>query len=367
MSEEAKDPMLDDPFAIFGTKVEDITSYEEREARDWSKTFLELDPDKGDQTVLVKLCPNVFDPKDSLPKRYTYKLPYPDNAEREYSFVSPSTVGKPCPVMELFWELNRAAKKGDAVADAKKKNLARKRNRAVYVQIINDLKNPSNNGQFRLLRFPEGMDLDNLIASKINPSEDERKLGTEPVNVFDPFSSPLLILRCTKGQYGRDFSKSSWAPDNKNHGNMVPAQVDEAGNVVSYRTLKEEDRNSPDARKHLEWIITQLKNDDINMKEQWMYKDPDEETLKRVKASLELINTGQVSKKEESTDGTNKLEKEATPTAATQTPAATETAAPAAEKQPEAPAAEPAPAPAVEAPKPAAAQNDDDLMKELGL
>lgn len=363
MSEEVKkqDLMEEDPFAIFGTKVEDVTSYEERESRDWSKTYLELDPEKGAVTVLVKLCTNVFDPKDPLPKRYTYKLPYPDNADRTYTFLSPSTVGKPCPVMQLFWDLNAAAKKGDATADAKKKNLSRKRNRAVMVQIINDLKNPAMNGQFRILRFPEGMELDKVIAAKLNPSEDDRKMGAEAVNVFDPVCSPLLILKCEKGQYGRDFSKSSWAPDKNNHGNMVPAKVDENGNILEYRMLTEADRQSPELRKHLTWLVEQLKEPEVSLKEQWLYKDPTEEELERVKQSLELISTGKVTAKKD--DGTQKLGADAQPAAAATPASTTESATVSAEKTEATTQAQPA----VEAPKSAAASDDAALMKELGL
>lgn len=295
MSEEAKNQVMDDPFAIFGTKVEDITSYEEVEKRDWSKTFLELDAkDDGKDTVcLVKLCMNIFNPKDSLPKRYTYKLPYPDNPSSTYNFLSPSTIGQKCPVMELWFKLKSEEKKGDTLAGQKAKNLSRKRYRCVAVQIINYLAHPELNGQFRLLRFPEGMDIDNLIASKLNPSEDERKLGTEPVNVFDPFESPLLILRCGKGSVGRDFSKSSWAPDKQNHGNLVPDKKDDNGNVLSYRPLTKKDAEDKDkAREYLLWIMDELKKPEVSIQEQWMYKDPDEKTLDQVRKSLELIETG---------------------------------------------------------------------------
>lgn len=359
MSEEIRkqDEGMEDPFAIFNTNVEEITSYEEEEQRDWSKTFLELDPEKGDQTVLVKLCINVFNPKDSLPKRYTYKLPRPNNPDSTFTFVSPSTVGKTCPVMELFWKLNSAAKNGDAVADAKKKNLSRKRYRAVAIQIINDLQTPANNGQFRILRFPEGMDLDNLIASKINPTEQERKLGAEPVNVFDPVFSPLLILRCTKGQYGRDFSKSSWAPDKNSHGNMVPEKRDDAGNIVSYKVLNESDRKSENMREYLTWLMEELKKPEVSLKENWMYQDPTEEQLEEVRKSLELIETGRITEKSDSAkseDGTQKLNEEvktSTTEAKPETVKATKEAAPG----------------KTDVVEPAGSQSDDDLMKELGL
>lgn len=354
MSEEVKNPATEsmDPFAIFGTKVEDVVSYEEVERRDWSKTFLELDPEKGDQTVLVKLCLNVFNPKDSLPKRYSYKLPEPENPSRHWTFISPSTVGKKCPAMNLFFELNDAAKNGDEIAAQKKKLLSRKRQRCVVVQIINDLKEPQNNGQFRLLRIQEGGDVDNLIAAKVNPSEDERKLGSEPVNVFDPFSSPLLILRCSKGDYGRDFSKSSWAPDKQNHGCFIPAEVDANGNVIKYRPMTEADRNTPETRKHLEWLMSELQKEQVSLKDNWLYEDPSEEILDKARKSLELIKNGSYT--EQSSANTD----------ASDTPASLNEEV---KSEPAATIAEAPSAPTAQPSSPAQSASDDELFKELGL
>lgn len=377
MAEELKNQAvaMDDPFAIFNTKVEEITSYEESEKRDWSKTFLELEAGENgkDSVCLVKLCLNVFNPKDSLPKRYTYKLPYPDNPSQTYNFLSPSTIGHKCPVMELWFKLKSEEKKGDTVAGQKAKNLSRKRYRAVMVQIIQYISHPELNGQFRILRFPEGMDIDNLIASKINPSEEERQLGAEPVNVFDPFESPLLILRCGKGSVGRDFSKSSWAPEKQSHGNLVPDKRDDKGNILSYRPLTKADmQDQAKAREYLVWLMDELKKPEISLQEQWLYKEPDEKTLEQVRKSLELIETGSYNptpaenKEGNKNSGAEALKHEAKPEAAATQEATT--AAPAnhtTEEKPNEPKAED--------PKPAttsasAADTDDAaLMKELGL
>lgn len=383
MAEELKNQAaaMDDPFAIFNTKVEEITSYEESEKRDWSKTFLELEAGENgkDSVCLVKLCLNVFNPKDSLPKRYTYKLPYPDNPSQTYNFLSPSTIGHKCPVMELWFKLKGEEKKGDTVAGQKAKNLSRKRYRAVMVQIIQYISHPELNGQFRILRFPEGMDIDNLIASKINPSEEERQLGAEPVNVFDPFESPLLILRCGKGSVGRDFSKSSWAPEKQSHGNLVPDKRDDKGNILSYRPLTKADaQDQTKAREYLVWLMDELKKPEISLQEQWLYKEPDEKTLEQVRKSLELIETGSYnpapadSSKKEGESGAEKLKNEAkAETAAPTAHPDAMTNKPASEQQKvEAPAEPAAPAvqPETQNASTSVSETDDEaLMKELGL
>ena len=373
MSQEVeKTAVMDDPFSIFNTSVEDITSYEETEKRDWSKTFLELDaPDNGKDTVcLVKLCLNIFNPKDSLPKRYTYKLPYPDNPSQTYNFLSPSTIGQKCPVMDLWFKLKSEEKKGDTVAGQKAKNLSRKRYRCVAVQIVNHLSQPELNGQFRLLRFPEGMDIDNLIASKINPSEEERKLGAEPVNVFDPFNSPLLILRCSKGSVGRDFSKSSWAPDKQNHGNLVPDKKDDNGNILSYRPLSDADKqDQKKAREYLTWLMEELKKPEVSMQEQWMYKEPDEKTLEQVRKSLELIETGSYNPvPNDNSNNENKLNESVNKSDAAQEQPAQEQKSETEQKPAHEQPAHEQPAQEQKSTKVSSDANSDEaLMKELGL
>lgn len=348
--------LQDDPFAIFGTKIDEVTSYDEDEKRDWSKTFYEPDPTNGETTALIKLCVNVFEPQNPLPKQYVYKLPQVNNPSRRWNFVSPSTIGQKCPVMEKWFYYNDLAKKGDVMAKSKTELFSRKKNRAVAIQIINDLKHPELNGQFRLLRFPEGMDIDKLIAGKIMPSENERKMGMEAVNVFDPFSSPLLVLICNKGSRGRDFAKSTWAPDTKNHGVLVPEQVDAEGNVIKYRPLTEADRNSPDAAKHLTWLLGKLREESISLKEQWMYKEPTPEILESVRQSIELIENGTVTAAPATTDAP-----------ATDAPATTAPAQAAPAQAAQAQTAPAQAAPAQTAPGNAAPTDQEAVLRELGI
>ena len=193
------------------------------------------------------------------------------------------------------------------------------------------------------------------------------------MNVFDPFESPLLILRCGKGSVGRDFSKSSWAPEKQSHGNLVPDKRDDKGNILSYRPLTKADmQDQAKAREYLVWLMDELKKPEISLQEQWLYKEPDEKTLEQVRKSLELIETGSYNptpvenKEGNKNSGAEALKQEAKPeTAATQEAATVTPANPTPEEKPnETKAEDPKPA----ATSASAADTDDAaLMKELGL
>lgn len=304
MAKETKDEKKDaigtpevDAFDIFNTNVEDMTSYEETESyekKDYSKIFFEPDPKAAGKTLtyIVKLLPNIYAPKNPAPKRYTYKIPVPTRPDKNFTWVSPSSVGKSCPVMDAYFRFKDSP---DARLQAIAKNLVRKRYRCVVVEIISAPSEPELVGQFRLFKFAEGREIDNMIKQRMNPSEEDRAVGIEGVNVFDPFSSPLLVLRVSQGEYGRDFTASEWAPEARNQGVML-YEYDENGQAIDpknkQRKLTDADRGDAEMQKK---IIELLKADNINMQEHWMFKDPDDDYLKKVKDSIELMETGKIS------------------------------------------------------------------------
>ena len=102
MSTEVKETktVAEDAFDIFNTNVEDMTSYEELsqyEKKDYSKIFFEPDPKAAGKELsfVIKFCPNIYNPKDNIPKRYTYKIPVPERPDKNFTWVSPSSVGLP--------------------------------------------------------------------------------------------------------------------------------------------------------------------------------------------------------------------------------------------------------------------------------
>jgi len=274
-----------DAFAIFGMKVEDIVSYDEKEKTDWSKIFYEPNPEENKPTLaLIKFLPNIYDLSNPILQNFSYKLPHPDNPKHKFRFVSPTTVGKPCPVVSAWYEMKES---DDARLNEIAKSLKRKRSRCAIIQIIKDTQNPELNGQLRLFRFQYDGDIDKLIIKKLKPSKEEvETLGVKPENIFDPFNSPIMILRSTKGDYGRDFAGSEWAKDDKNMGMMIP------NDDGTMRVLSAKDAGNLDIQKK---IIEMLKADNVNINEYYAYKEPSAEMLALVKKSLEMLSNGQLS------------------------------------------------------------------------
>lgn len=299
MSTEVKETktVAEDAFNIFNTNVEDMTSYEEEsqyEKKDYSKIFFEPDPKAAGKELsfVIKFCPNIYNPKDNIPKRYTYKIPVPERPDKNFTWVSPSSVGLPCPVVSAYFDFKDSS---DPKLQKIAAGLKRKRNRAAVIQILNAPSDPSLNGQFRLFRFAEGREIDNMIQKMMKPSEDDIAIGVQPVNVFDPFESPIMILRVNQGEYGRDFTASTWAGSDRNQG-ITLYEYDENGLAIDPKNkrvvLHASDRGNVEYQKR---IIELLKMDHINMKENWMFNEPDAEYLRKCERSIELMRTGKVS------------------------------------------------------------------------
>lgn len=283
-------------FDIFNTNIEDMTSYDEPsyERKDWSKIFFEPDPKAAGKELafVIKFCPNIYAPKNPIPKRYTYKIPVPERPDKNFTWVSPSSVGELCPVVSAYFEFKDSK---DARLNKIAEGLKRKRYRAAVIQILNAPSDPSLIGQFRILRFAEGREIDSLIKAKMNPSEDDIALGTKPVNVFDPFESPIMILKVKEGDYGRDFSSSTWADSEKNQG-ITLFKYDENGVAIDPKNnrtiLHDKDRGN---KEYQTQILELLKQEHINMKENWMYQEADDEYKTKCMKSIELMRTGSIS------------------------------------------------------------------------
>lgn len=299
MSTEVKETktVAEDAFDIFNTNVEDMTSYEEPsqyEKKDYSKIFFEPDPKAAGKELsfVIKFCPNIYNPKDNIPKRYTYKIPVPERPDKNFTWVSPSSVGLPCPVVSAYFDFKDSS---DPKLQKIAAGLKRKRNRAAVIQILNAPSDPSLNGQFRLFRFAEGREIDNMIQKMMKPSEDDIAIGVQPVNVFDPFESPIMILRVNQGEYGRDFTASTWAGSDRNQG-ITLYEYDENGLAIDPKNkrtvLHAADRGNAEYQKR---IVELLKMEHINMKEHWMFNEPDAEYLQKCERSIELMKTGKVS------------------------------------------------------------------------
>jgi hypothetical protein len=122
-------------------------------------------------------------------------------SKRFYSAESPSSIGQPCAVSDLFRELGKF---GTEEAEELKKHIRRSTKFISNVYIVNDVVKPENNGQFRLWKF--GKKLLDKFNEAGNPSAEDLALGAEPINVWDPIKGADIKIKMVKsgGFYNYD-------------------------------------------------------------------------------------------------------------------------------------------------------------------
>ena len=137
------------------------------------KEILKLD---APATYVVRFIPNVKAPKETF--LHYYHHGWNSISTGQYvNVTSPSTWGDRCPVSELFFKILR-----DGTEEEKaraKSNISRKENWLVNVYIVNDPKNPENNGTIKVLRY--GRQLNKIIEAAIG-GDDAEELGAR---IFD--------------------------------------------------------------------------------------------------------------------------------------------------------------------------------------
>ena len=126
-------------------------------------------------TYTVRLLPNIKDPSKTFFHYYTFG--WTSLATGQYiNLVSPQTWGDRDPINEYRYKIT---KMGTQEEKDKVSKIMRKENWLVNVYVVNDPKNPENNGQVKLLKF--GRQLHKIIMDAIE-GDDSDALGSR---IFD--------------------------------------------------------------------------------------------------------------------------------------------------------------------------------------
>jgi len=137
------------------------------------KEILSID---APSTVLVRLLPNKNKPAETFLHYYHHGWNNVVNG-KYVNIISPKTWGERCPISELYFKTLRDGSEED-IARAKA-NIRIKENWYVNVYVIQDPKNPENNGTVKILRY--GRQLNKIIESAIN-GDDSAEFGAK---IFD--------------------------------------------------------------------------------------------------------------------------------------------------------------------------------------
>lgn len=120
---------------------------------------------------------------------------YDPSKQKKRWFIEPSpqTIGLPCPVSE---EWQRLYNEGTAEAKERAKQFSRKIKYITNIKVINDPANPENNGKYFLWEF--GTKLLDKFLTVMNPTENDRKLGVQPVELYNPMAGANIMLKIKK-------------------------------------------------------------------------------------------------------------------------------------------------------------------------
>jgi hypothetical protein len=186
-------------FDIFNLGVNDVETHE-TQASSGSDLYKPTADDGKDGTykAMIRFVPNPTNPRNSLVKKYVHWL---TSANGDGKMVdSPSTIGAPCPIADVFFKL----RKSDSAVDRKmSEKLKRREQYFALVKIIKDPQNPELEGQYKVFKF--GYKIKEKIDEELKPA-----FG-EPTQVFDLFAGKNFELIITRQGDFNNYDKSKFS------------------------------------------------------------------------------------------------------------------------------------------------------------
>lgn len=215
--------------------------------------------------VTLRLLPFLKSVENSIVFK---KLHWLEDAGGNFSCDSSSTLGGYCPVSKVYFSLDRSeipAKKELA------KDLRIAKQYMVYVQIVNDITKPENNGKVLPWQIP--VDVYKKIESWMKPSEEEIASGKTAKAFLKPFASYNLILTVSNKTEGAKAGQTFRGYD-----------VELTDGVKSLVIDGVELTDTPEGKKQFVEFLQEKQT--VDLVEQFGYKEPDAGTKARVKALL---------------------------------------------------------------------------------
>lgn len=164
--------------------------------------------------------------------------------------ISPSTIGSACPFQERWQELWNAGQKDES------KLYGRVVKYITNIKVIKDPANPENEGKIFLYEMSGAMK--DKIQSAVDPSEQDRALGAQPKELFNPLRGNSFRLVARKGANGQINYDSS---EVVNDVTSIYGSVEEALEDIKNNTHKLSDLVKPEAflsyeelKQKLNWV-----------------------------------------------------------------------------------------------------------------
>jgi len=157
--------------------------------------FYTLAKDKeGSGAALIRFLPD--SEKGMIQKLFKINTTIVKNGKKRFvSEFSPATIGQPCPFQERWQELWNSGDKEGA------KMFGRGIRYVANIKVLKDPANPENEGKIFLYEMSGAMK--DKIQSAVDPSEQDRALGAQPKELFNPLRGNSFRLVARKGANGQ--------------------------------------------------------------------------------------------------------------------------------------------------------------------
>ena len=157
--------------------------------------FYTLAKDKeGNGAALIRFLPD--SEKGMIQKLFKINTTIVKNGKKRFvSEFSPATIGQPCPFQERWQELWNSGDKEGA------KMFGRGIRYVANIKVLKDPANPENEGKIFLYEMSGAMK--DKIQSAVDPSEQDRALGAQPKELFNPLRGNSFRLVARKGANGQ--------------------------------------------------------------------------------------------------------------------------------------------------------------------
>jgi hypothetical protein len=129
--------------------------------------------------------------KSYIPKTTFFFGKEDGNDSSNYFFDSAYSIGEECLGMNTFFDLKREGKTS-ARAEELAKSIKPKSSFFYLILVESDAANPENEGKLMVYKAP--IQVHKLIQGAINVSDEDKKIGIKPCNIFDPFKGKSLRL-----------------------------------------------------------------------------------------------------------------------------------------------------------------------------
>lgn len=177
---------------IFGISVDDL---DKDVKKSYNNNEFKPNPKDAKDNVYRALVRPVYwleNPKKSFIPKTTFYFDQNDGNDTKNNFFdSAYSIGEECKAMNTFFDLKRESKT-DARADQLAKDIRPKSSFFYLVLVESDAVNPENEGKLLVYKAP--IQVHKIIQGAINVSDEDKKIGIKPCNIFDPFIGKSLRL-----------------------------------------------------------------------------------------------------------------------------------------------------------------------------